>query len=111
MRARALVLSVLSLQLLSVLVHACCLGLLDACVPMTSVFAALTCGYTPGGELCMDPTAEQEEVCGGCGLARSQGQSGKLCACVHQGGSFYHIIETLRGWKVPLSSHLQNFFF
>ena len=59
----ALVLAVLSLQLLSVLVHACCLGLLDACLPMTSVFAALTCGYTAGGELYTDPTPEQEQVC------------------------------------------------
>ena len=44
------------------MVHACCLALLDACVPMSSVFTALTCGYTKDDKLITDPDAVQEKV-------------------------------------------------
>ena len=50
------------MQLLSVMVQACCLALLDACVPMTSVFAGVTCAYTSDDEFILDPNLEQEEV-------------------------------------------------
>ena len=51
------------MQLLSVMVQACCLALLDACVPMTSVFAGVTCAYTNEDKCLLDPTLEQEQVC------------------------------------------------
>ena len=49
-------------QLLSVMVQACCLALLDACIPMTSVFAGVTCAYTDEDKYILDPTLEQEQV-------------------------------------------------
>jgi ribonuclease PH len=49
-------------QLLSVMVQACCLALLDACVPMMSVFAGVTCAYTDEDKCVLDPTSEQEQV-------------------------------------------------
>ena len=42
--------------------QACCLALLDACVPMTSVFAGVTCAYTEEDKCILDPTTEQEQV-------------------------------------------------
>lgn len=52
----------LLLQLLSVMVQACCLALIDACIPMTSVFAGVTCAYTNDDEHILDPNSEQEQV-------------------------------------------------
>ena len=49
-------------QLLSTLVNCCCLALLDACVPLSTVFSAITCGYTENGQLVTDLSAQQEEV-------------------------------------------------
>ena len=49
-------------QLLSVMIQACCLALLDACVPMTSVFAGVTCAYTEEEKCILDPTLDQEQV-------------------------------------------------
>ena len=44
------------------MINACCLALLDACVPMTTVFAAVTCGYSEDGDLLTDLTPQTEEV-------------------------------------------------
>ena len=52
------------MQLLSVMVQACCLALIDACIPMTSVFAGVTCAYTDEDKFILDPNVEQEQVCG-----------------------------------------------
>ena len=52
----------LNSQLLSVLFHACCLGLLDACLPMASTFTALTCGISQQGEMVPQPTPLIEKV-------------------------------------------------
>ena len=51
------------LQLLSVMSQACCLALIDACIPMTSAFAGVTCAYTDDGKCVLDPDSEQEQVC------------------------------------------------
>ncbi len=53
---------ILQFQLLSTLVNCCCLALLDACVPLSTVFSAITCGYTENGQLVTDLSAQQEEV-------------------------------------------------
>lgn len=45
------------------MVQACCLALLDACVPMMSVFAGVTCAYTDKDKCILDPTSEQEQDC------------------------------------------------
>ena len=50
------------MQLLSVMVQACCLALIDACIPLSSVFAGVTCGYTEDNQLMLDPNLEQEQV-------------------------------------------------
>ena len=49
-------------QLLSTLINSCCLALLDACVPMTTVFSAVTCAYNKDGELVTDLTPQEEQV-------------------------------------------------
>lgn len=54
--------SIVLVQLLSVLVHACCLALLDACLPLSSTFSAATCGFSHEGQLIIDPTVQQEKV-------------------------------------------------
>lgn len=51
-------------QLLATMINACCLALLDACVPMATVFAAVSCGYTKGGDVISNLTAQIEEVSG-----------------------------------------------
>lgn len=50
-------------RLLSVLVHATCLALLDACLPMASTFTAFTCAISPEGQIVADPSSQKEEVC------------------------------------------------
>ncbi|KAL5463909.1 hypothetical protein EMCRGX_G032858 [Ephydatia muelleri] len=49
--------------LLSCLCHAACLALLESCIPMSSVFSALVCGFTDDGELITDPDELQEKRC------------------------------------------------
>lgn len=51
-----------NVQLLSVMVQACCLALIDASIPMTSVFAGVTCAYTNDDKFILDPNLEQEQV-------------------------------------------------
>ena len=36
---------------------------MDACVPLTSTFSAVTCGLTEDGEMVVDPDLQQEEAC------------------------------------------------
>ena len=46
------------------MLNACCLGLMDACIPLTSTFSAVSCGLSrDSGELLLDPDRQQEEVC------------------------------------------------
>lgn len=45
------------------MLNACCLALMDACIPLTSTFAATTCGLTERGELVADPDLLQEGAC------------------------------------------------
>lgn len=44
-------------------VNAACLALMDAGVPLRSCVAAVTLSILPGGDLVLDPTAVEEEVC------------------------------------------------
>ena len=36
---------------------------MDACIPLTSTFSAITCGLKDGGEMIVDPDLQQEEAC------------------------------------------------
>ncbi|XP_067170571.1 exosome complex component RRP46 [Apteryx mantelli] len=61
--AVTLVLQVLSDigSLLSCCLNAACLGLLDAGLPLASLFCGVTCALRPDGRLLLDPTARQEQ--------------------------------------------------
>ena len=45
------------------MLNVCCLGLMDAALPLASTFSAVTCGITGDGELLADPDLQQEEAC------------------------------------------------
>jgi exosome complex component RRP46 len=47
--------------ILAVMKNAMCLALMDAGVPMRSMFAGVSCVQQESGELTWDPTAEEEE--------------------------------------------------
>ncbi|NXK42069.1 EXOS5 protein, partial [Piprites chloris] len=61
--AITLVLQVLSDagSLLSCCLNAACLGLLDAGLPLSSLFCGVTCALSPDGTITLDPTARQEQ--------------------------------------------------
>ncbi|NXA57632.1 EXOS5 protein, partial [Nothocercus julius] len=48
-------------SLLSCCLNAACLGLLDAGLPLASLFCGVTCALGPDGRLQLDPTAQQEQ--------------------------------------------------
>ena len=77
----------LFMQLLSVLVNACCLALMDACVPLTSIFSAVTCGIMQDGELIVDPDLQQEEACQSLLTFVVEGSSGDILTS-HANGQF-----------------------
>ncbi|NWU99736.1 EXOS5 protein, partial [Upupa epops] len=61
--AITLVLQVLSDagSLLSCCLNAACLGLLDAGLPLSSLFCGVTCALSPCGTIILDPTSRQEQ--------------------------------------------------
>ncbi|NXF42390.1 EXOS5 protein, partial [Nyctibius bracteatus] len=61
--AITLVLQVLSDagSLLSCCLNAACMGLLDAGLPLTSLFCGVTCALDPNGSIVLDPTSRQEQ--------------------------------------------------
>ncbi|NWU06063.1 EXOS5 protein, partial [Cephalopterus ornatus] len=61
--AVTLVLQVLSDagSLLSCCLNASCMGLLDAGLPLSSLFCGVTCALAPDGTITLDPTARQEQ--------------------------------------------------
>ncbi|NXL68304.1 EXOS5 protein, partial [Chordeiles acutipennis] len=61
--ALTLVLQVLSDagSLLSCCLNAACLGLLDAGLPLSSLFCGVTCALDPSGAIVLDPTTRQEQ--------------------------------------------------
>ncbi|XP_027734942.1 exosome complex component RRP46 [Empidonax traillii] len=61
--AVTLVLQVLSDagSLLSCCLNAACMGLLDAGLPLSSLFCGVTCALSPDGTVTLDPTARQEQ--------------------------------------------------
>ncbi|NWR36963.1 EXOS5 protein, partial [Tachuris rubrigastra] len=67
--AVTLVLQVLSDagSLLSCCLNAACMGLLDAGLPLSSLFCGVTCALGPDGTIALDPTARQEQVSPGRG--------------------------------------------
>lgn len=50
----------ISSQLLSCMAHATCLALMDAGLPCSGVFTALTCSINQDGSMVSDPTREQQ---------------------------------------------------
>ncbi|NWH77485.1 EXOS5 protein, partial [Piaya cayana] len=61
--AVTLVLQVLSDggSLLSCCLNAACLGMLDAGLPLASLFCGVTCALDPAGAVVLDPDARQEQ--------------------------------------------------
>ncbi|XP_037230637.1 exosome complex component RRP46 [Falco rusticolus] len=61
--AITLVLQVLSDagSLLSCCINAACMGLLDAGLPLSSLFCGVTCALDPNGAIILDPTTRQEQ--------------------------------------------------
>ncbi|NWI89101.1 EXOS5 protein, partial [Pitta sordida] len=61
--AISLVLQVLSDagSLLSCCLNAACVGLMDAGLPLSSLFCGVTCALHPDGTILLDPTARQEQ--------------------------------------------------
>ncbi|NWU87208.1 EXOS5 protein, partial [Onychorhynchus coronatus] len=61
--AITLVLQVLSDagSLLSCCLNAACMGLLDAGLPLSSLFCGVTCALGPNGTIALDPTVRQEQ--------------------------------------------------
>ncbi|NXI43062.1 EXOS5 protein, partial [Galbula dea] len=61
--AITLVLQVLSDSgsLLSCCLNAACMGLLDAGLPLASLFCSVTCALNPDGTIVLDPTTSQEQ--------------------------------------------------
>lgn len=49
-------------QLLACCLNAACMGLLDAGLPLSSLFCGVTCALDPHGDIILDPTARQEQV-------------------------------------------------
>lgn len=49
-------------QLLSCCLNAACMALLDAGLPLTTLFCGVTCALQPDGTILLDPTARQEQV-------------------------------------------------
>lgn len=49
-------------QLLSCCLNAACMGLLDAGLPLSSLFCGVTCALDPNGAIVLDPTTRQEQV-------------------------------------------------
>lgn len=60
-------------QLLSCCLNAACMALLDAGLPLATLFCGVTCALQPDGTILLDPTARQEQV--------SPGGGAQLCAC------------------------------
>ncbi|NXX52806.1 EXOS5 protein, partial [Scopus umbretta] len=54
--------------LLSCCLNAACMGLLDAGLPLSSLFCGVTCALDPDGAIILDPTARQERVSTGGGV-------------------------------------------
>ncbi|NWI74784.1 EXOS5 protein, partial [Dryoscopus gambensis] len=52
---------VLQPQLLSCCLNAACMALLDAGLPLSSLFCGVTCALQPDGTILLDPTARQEQ--------------------------------------------------
>lgn len=52
----------LPLKLLSSCLNAACVGLMDAGLPMSSLFCGVTCALDADGNILLDPTAKQEKV-------------------------------------------------
>ncbi|KAL7975760.1 hypothetical protein Chor_010482 [Crotalus horridus] len=48
-------------SLLSSCLNAACVGLVDAGLPMSSLFCGVTCALDAGGNILLDPTAKQEK--------------------------------------------------
>ncbi|NXU92254.1 EXOS5 protein, partial [Xiphorhynchus elegans] len=67
--AITLVLQVLSDagSLLSCCLNAACMALLDAGLPLCSLFCGVTCALGPDGTITLDPTTRQEQVSAGRG--------------------------------------------
>ncbi|XP_064296155.1 exosome complex component RRP46 isoform X2 [Phalacrocorax carbo] len=51
----------LVLQLLSCCLNAACMGLLDAGLPLSSLFCGVTCALDANGAIVLDPTTRQEQ--------------------------------------------------
>ncbi|XP_061200456.1 exosome complex component RRP46-like [Neopsephotus bourkii] len=51
----------LGLQLLSCCLNAACMGLLDAGLPLASLFCGVACALLPDGSLVLDPSTRQEQ--------------------------------------------------
>lgn len=49
-------------QLLSCCLNAACMALLDAGLPLATLFCGVTCALQPDGTILLDPTARQEQV-------------------------------------------------
>ncbi|NWI68224.1 EXOS5 protein, partial [Todus mexicanus] len=47
--------------LLSCCLNAACVGLLDAGLPLSSLFCGVTCALSPAGSVLLDPSAQQEQ--------------------------------------------------
>lgn len=48
-------------SLLACCLNAACMGLLDAGLPLSSLFCGVTCALDPHGDIILDPTARQEQ--------------------------------------------------
>lgn len=48
-------------SLLACCLNAACMGLLDAGLPLSTLFCGVTCAIDPNGDIVLDPTAQQEQ--------------------------------------------------
>ncbi len=70
------------------LLNTCCLALIDASIPLTSVFSAITSGITKEGDLLVDPDLQQEEeACQSIFTFVIEGDSGDILTS-HASGEF-----------------------
>ncbi|KAG6926286.1 exosome component 5, partial [Chelydra serpentina] len=63
-------------SLLACCLNAACMGLMDAGLPMKSLFCGVTCALDATGAIGLDPTAKQEKVGVGSPRARRLGPRG-----------------------------------
>ncbi|XP_072346292.1 exosome complex component RRP46-like isoform X5 [Scyliorhinus torazame] len=75
-------------SLLSCCLNAACMALMDAGLPMRSVFCGVTCVIDSNGEILLDPTTKIEKLRGNVGATQTHNLwLGRRCCQLNQAGS------------------------